>query len=799
MSLKSRFIKISVKEFALPIPRRGHIESISGFGRSALDGIELHKQIQQQRHEDTPGYESEFSIVHKFPVHRHIIEIAGRIDGIVSGEPIILEEIKTTNQVRELKERLTTNPWHPYALQLQTYGYLYFRQTGVLPQLQFVLACQRREQAEVLPITFNLEQAEQWFYARLQEVFQENVARAKMVRRRKRIARQLSFPFQKLRPGQAELIAAVEDGIETKVPQMLQAPTGLGKTLGVLYPELKDALSRGAQTLYLTPKNSQHLLGEEAARLLRKETLPLKSLTVTAKTKSCLKAEPLCRPDYCEYARDYYAKVAEYKLLEQVTLADKIDGEALKSFGLTYEVCPYYLSMDAASKADLVIGDYNYVLSPSAALSHLSGDDIPKQERPNLVIDEAHNLPARAMDYFSPQFTQVTLERLGAAMIERGVAQSHEGQRLATEAVNLIVACAPDRPDVDSAPVKLEPWPFVSLSSRIQELLAEYLAQDLTIESRDPFFEFANYVQNFAESLFHEGQQYFTTYRRGDMGESLKITCCDASDFLADKYGRFNHVAAFSATLKPFAYYRDLAGFPQDKTTFHEFLSPFPRENKKILLIPQISTRLKHRLQSYERVAQVVNRVLPLRQGNYFVFFPSFEFLFKTLPLLNLPDFEVIAQQRDLSRDKIEAVIASLKNPSQGPICICAVQGGVFSEGLDFPGDQLIGAIVVGPALPTFNLERNLMAQYYDNTYGSGFDYAYTYPAMARVVQAAGRVIRSETDRGLIMLIDDRFLQPSYSQVLPNDWVEKSPKELVSKSILKDVTEFWDATPDSHP
>jgi DNA excision repair protein ERCC-2 len=271
----------------------------------------------------------------------------------------------------------------------------------------------------------------------------------------------------------------------------------------------------------------------------------------------------------------------------------------------------------------------------------------------------------------------------------------------------------------------------------------------------------------------------------------VKITCCDASAMLKECFKDYRQVICFSATLKPFDYYVRLSGLDPGAVRSAEFPSPFPRELRKLILIPQVSTRYARRERNYARIADAVHRIAALRTGNYFVFRPSFGFLERVSALFRPPDgFAVLKQDREMKPARVDAVLDHLRNGSV-PTIVFAVQGGSFSEGVDYAGEMVIGAFVVGPPLPNYDLERELMRAYYQRQYGAGFEYACTIPAMARAVQAAGRVIRSETDRGLIVLMDDRFMEAGYSRSMPADWFDSTVAELVSGSILREVEDFW--------
>jgi DNA excision repair protein ERCC-2 len=260
---------------------------------------------------------------------------------------------------------------------------------------------------------------------------------------------------------------------------------------------------------------------------------------------------------------------------------------------------------------------------------------------------------------------------------------------------------------------------------------------------------------------------------------------------LKSSYEDYAQVIGFSATLKPFDFYSQLSGLDAKDLKTAEFTSPFDKANRKILVIPQISTKYSERDRNYPKIAEAIEKIILLKKGNYIAFFPSFDFMERVAALFKEPpDFIVLKQERAMKKDHIDHLFEQLKESMKAHV-LFAVLGGVLSEGVDYPGRMLIGAFVVGPPLPNFDLEREKMREFYEENYQAGFDYAYTYPAMAKAVQAAGRVIRSETDRGLIILMDNRFLQPSYVKSMPEDWFQKSPEEMVSSRILKDIAEFW--------
>ena len=791
----NKLITIPLRDFAVPAPRTGSIEAHSGYGRSAADGQEIHVRVQRQRAKTDSSYQAEVPVSSLFERGGFSFRIDGRMDGVFRHDPPKIEEIKTGFSIRELSLRLADKPMeHPYCLQLLTYGYLYWREHRVLPALSFHLVSSRNNDSDDLELELDIPLYEQWLDLRLDELVDEAREAGKRAARRRKVAASFTFPFANPRPGQIELMQTVEQFMEEKHPMLIQAPTGLGKTVGVLYPVLKEALGRGQRVVYVTPKNSQHSVAEDAITRFQETGAKVKSLSITAKSKICFKNEPLCNPDYCEYARNYYGKVYGQGILGLLAKKRKLKARTFRDLGEQYQVCPFELQLDSAREADVVICDYNYVFAPRSALGRMADIGVDQTGKPNLVIDEAHNLPARAMDYYSPALSSVLLEKMRDEIRKAHARFRYEAEELLDGCLQVVSACQKAdyaKPQRIDPPVDL----FLDQHARLSAFLSRYLDSGVEIQHQDVILRLCYYWAEFTETLEYTGdpdrQEFFTSYHPHPTGGTVKITCCDASAMLKDCYKEYEQVVGFSATLKPFDYYVRLSGLDSGKVKTAEFESPFPSERRKLLIIPQISTRYSHRERNYARIAEAVERITALRPGNYFVFLPSFEFLERVAALFHPPDgFTMVRQERGMKAAGVEAVVESLRTRIV-PTIVFAVQGGSFSEGMDYAGETVIGAFVVGPPLPTYDLEREQMREYYQRRYSAGFDYAYTIPAMAKAVQAAGRVIRSETDKGLIILMDRRFLEPGFSQSMPVGWFESDVTEIVSDSILSDVADFW--------
>ena len=752
--------------------------------------------MQKRRSKADPLYQAEAPVSCLLEREGYRFRIEGRMDGLFRHDPPRIEEIKSTFNIHELARRLACGPLeHPYGLQLLTYGYCYLREHGVHPALTFHLVSSRSGESRDLEIPFDLPGYEAWLERRLDELVVEAKKAQQRAARRRRIAARFAFPFADPRPGQLELMEEVKLGMAEGRPLLVQAPTGLGKTVGVLHPVLQEALGRGQRVVYVTPKNSQHGVAEDAVERFRQAGARIKSLSITAKAKICFKSEPLCSPEFCEYARDYYAKLRAHGIPDLLAKKRRLGARVFRKLGERYQVCPFELQLEAAPEADVVICDYNYVFAPRSALGRVRELGVDQAGKPNLVIDEAHNLPSRAMDYYSPALSSLALERMREELRALPARFRAEAEELLDGCLRVVASCrAEERP----GPVRIDPPAglFLEQDGRLRAFLARFLDSEVEIGRQDVVLRLCFSWSEFSEALQFAAdpgrQEFFTTWHPlGSVG-TVKITCCDASAMLADRYRDYRQVVGFSATLKPFDYYLRLSGLDAERVWAAEFTSPFPRERRKLLIIPQVSTRYSRREQNYARIADAVRRIAELRRGNYFVFLPSFDFLERVVGIFQPPaGFIVLRQERSMRAAEVEAVLAALRG-GEAPTVVFAVQGGSFAEGVDYAGETVIGAFVVGPPLPGYDLEREEMKAYYQRQYGAGFDYAYVIPAMAKAVQAAGRVIRSETDRGLIVLMDSRFLEPAYTEAMPADWFEADAAELVSSGILAEVKAFWE-------
>ncbi len=559
-------VKLSITDFALPSPRQGSIDANSGFGRGTLAGTEIHQRVQTARQLSDSLYKPEVAITQTFERGGYRFEISGRMDGFFDHTQPKIEEIKSTFNIHDLARELKKNiDIHPYSLQLQTYGYFYFLKHNIIPDLTLHLVSSRNFETYDLNIKLNVFEFESWLNRRIEELVGEAQICEKRAKRRKKAAHDLQFPFTKPRAGQVELIETITDTMQDHQPMMIQAPTGLGKTIGVIYPTLREALQRGQRLIYVTPKNSQHAVAEEAVERLQNAGASIKAMTLTAKSKMCFKNEAICNPDFCEYALDHYTKVGDNKLIEKLSKKKNLTARVFKNMAEEYKVCPFELQIDASAEADTVICDYNYVFAPRSTIGKLQQLSLDQVGKPNLVIDEAHNLPTRAMDYYSPSLSTHLLEQMQEELKNVPRKFRADLSTLLQECIAVIKKSGPvgcSKPCPIRAPVDQ----FLEQDARLRSFLSTYLSSDVEIQPKDLVMRLSFYWSQFTEALefvTSGRKEFFTTFTPSPA--LIKITCCDASEMLKNCYDDYEQVVAFSATLKPFNYYSQLSGLSEKK------------------------------------------------------------------------------------------------------------------------------------------------------------------------------------------------------------------------------------------
>jgi DNA excision repair protein ERCC-2 len=793
-------LRLAVRDFVQPLRPSGSIELGAG-GVGMRKGAEWHLHIQQKHSRSEPGYQRELSVRGELDLPRGRVELSGRIDGLF-GDPPLLEEIKTGLGWAACPPELE-DPQHPYRLQLLVYAWLYRRAGGRIGGLRLCLVNALDGAEFLLDQPWDEQAVEEWVRNRAMLHLEQAQEAAAAWDQRARAARAMRFPHRSWRAGQEQMLAAVEAAARQGEQLLLQAPTGLGKTAACLFPALRHGLLHNRPVLWLTAKTRQQVEVVAEAEKIRKSGTPIRLVVLPARERACLNQELICHKDYCRFARGHYDKCAQGGLLPPIGAAPSASAiaetdaqgpllplgaaeadqgwwmlpETLRAAGERWEICPFQLGLDLARQADLLVCDYNYFFSPHAGLLQ------EEATKPILLVDEVHNLARRVMDHWTFLLEPKTLERYAAMA-------AHMSGRLARLIARCLALMKSRLAEWQSLPRGCPElnWDWANELQRLaEEAFLFYLAKRKGLVSQDPLLEWYRWTAEFGRIAAAWGPEFRSLWQGPEQG--MLLLCCDPSRILQPAWSSFHAFVGLSATLKPHGFHLDLLGLPKN-TRFLELPDAFPRENRLTLLIPQISSALRQRSREAPRIAQLIQRVVSQHPGHYGCFFPSFSFLNQVADHLADMGLRVLSQKPDMSPQAIEALAARMKSRTKS-LVLLAVQGGLLAEGCDFPGRQMIGAFVIGPALPQFNAQQETLRAYYEQRYGLGFAYAYALPAMARSIQAAGRVIRGEGDRGTIILVDERFLQADFAQAFPAHWFQQHPREWVPQSILARLQAFW--------
>jgi DNA excision repair protein ERCC-2 len=779
-------ITVAVRDFALPLKRSGSLGGSSFSSTLPIDlGQEIHTIIQNRLTLESDNYQPELSLQTLLTGERFDIRIRGRLDGIFKSPIPLIEEIKSSFGMASLKKAIELDPEHPYLLQTRLYGYIYYLKYNRTADLQLRLVDSRTLAEEIVAVSFELATFEKWVLARQKQIEEDIATYAALVKKRKRLAARLYFPFKNQRPKQEDLVAQVKQSLEGKRQLLVQAPTGLGKTAAVLYPALVHALSQGSPVVYVAPKNSQFKAAVDLGQVFQRSRIPLKVLVLTSKTKACQRDEVLCQNSSCPFSINYHDKVEENKLRARDEKKHLWDYRYFQKLSEQYEICPYEIGMERIRAADLIICDYNYIFSPHANFLDRYLDPILPMRKPLLVIDEAHNLYERVIENYSPEVRLSLLKEF----FSKTLIKDEAFNKVIDQAIRLMKTLSPP---ASSAKIKTDGEAIKELLSKTLSLMTARWGGEGLPGSEDPLFQFFTLWFDLNEMINVSQEAIPLIYKRENGDEILKAQCIDPSALIAPIYANFLGVVAFSATLKPFAFYQHMSGFDPQTSEAVEFGSPFPREHKKIMVIPQVQTNYRERDRHYQRIALIMERVIDLQPGPYLAFFSSYQFLRSVeAELPKGKDWQLFSQSSSLSGAGIQKIMDLLED-GEGTRLIMAVQGGSLSEGIDFRGMGLRGVFVVGPAVPSATFERRLMQEHFEQLAGNGRAYAYVYPSMTRSVQAAGRIVRDETERGIIILMDPRFVEKDYAEAMPEDWYKDSAKELIPTQILAEIKDFWD-------
>lgn len=812
-------LRISVRGIVEYSMREGDIIPGAAPTDAFAEGGKAHRAVQEDRGE---FYQSEVSLVETILGAWCTLIVHGRADGVDSSGSIkTIEEIKSTS--RSLRG-ISEDDYPAHWAQAKLYGAMLSRRDA-LPRVAIRLLYYHRPSGENLQFQRVFERDE--IDAHWQSLVAPYLAWADTLSDYRRIRNSsidaLSFPFPSFRAGQKRMAERVFETIREGETLFLQAPTGIGKTIGVLYPAAKSlAYGHSDKIFYLTAKSVARSVAEQAVGQLEAAGAKIKSVTITAKAKICfLRSEyplqPPCDPAICRYARGHFDRIDD--AIADVFSESIIDRDTIERYAEKHMVCPFEFSLDIANWADVVIGDYNYAFDPRVKLQRF----FQQKSRYCLLIDEAHNLVDRGRDMFSATIDKqkvLNVRRLirkgppgGSAALARAGAVPSEGRyrkieerlsELNSVLLSLRKRVSEDRLASTINDTERDRAQWVGEIEAPKELAppaTEYLREvesfarngtPIPQEVLDLYFE----IYSFLRVLDWYGESYLTLHRINPSGIASKLACIDPSSLIDQTLGKSRSAVFFSATLEPMPYFASLlAGAQQGNQVALD--SPFPRDNLLLVIDPTISTRFRRRADSYDQIASRVESLVASRRGNYLVFFPSYSYADQVRPRFEFllresgtDDVDVISQMRGLSEGDRDAFLKKFSSTPSRSLVGFVVMGGIFAEGIDLVGERLSGAVVVGPGLPQIGPERDVIRHFFDDRGDRGFDYAYTYPGFNRVQQAAGRVIRTEEDRGVVLLIDDRFAYSNYQDLFPAEW---HPPILLNESVdfATLLAEFW--------
>jgi DNA excision repair protein ERCC-2 len=789
----TKTFEVSVRELAEDegFSRIG-FERGEGWHRLGL-GAELHARVLRERCAAQPGYRKEVHLNVRRPVGDWTADITGRLDGCVpdGNGGWLIEEFKSA-YFPALESRRSGGGFDRHQRQLLIYCHLW-RMLGNSPVSAALIYVDLAGGGEtVLKVEYDEAALETELQRRLERLLALWHAGEKNRAHKAAAAESLPFPHAAPRPGQKVMIDAVRQALEAGDHLLAEAPTGSGKTAASLHPALAHGLSAGRQVVFLTAKTLQQKMAVSALREMNREGA-FRTLQLRAKEKMCANDRVICHEDFCPYAKDYPLKMERSNILGRLREANwHLDPDVIFAAAKQEKVCPFETQLELSRQADAIVADYNYVFEPAAALSHLDREGLAEAI---LLIDEAHNLPDRARQIFSPELLEETLrEAEGSILLQNGELFDSIGQTLG-ELRGLLSDAAETLP-AGEAIAEIEPpsAEIRALWKVWESIFVRYLSwkRGMKIaQPDDPILDIHFAWQRFVAILNLFGAGFACVVERRGTNLRLALVCLDPARALAPVFRAASSSILFSATLTPIDMTRRVLGLEKDRTRSITLPPPFPREHRKVMILPQVQTTFAARDRNVGEIARLLAQMSDARSGNGLVLFPSYQFLQKVADKLPPIRAQLLVQRPNIGEAERQQILQALAKPPRGGILLLAVLGGMYAEGVDYPGELLTGVYIVSPALPQVSFERELLRKYFEETEQAGFEYAYLLPGMTRVIQAAGRLIRSETDRGVIALLCQRFLQEPYVSRLPRDWYEERPAQLIARDPAGEIRKFF--------
>ena len=772
-------VKISVRNLVEFILRSGDIDNrIAAQDKDAMQmGAKLHRKIQKRM---GASYHPEVRLRRVVEFDTFDIQVEGRADGIIEEERICIDEIKGVFKDLERMEK----PVPVHLAQAKCYACIYAREKELAEiDVQMTYCNMETEDIRRFRESYKADKLEEWFMDLMHRY--EKWARFQIEWREERNAsvKQVEFPYD-YRKGQRELVSSVYRTILRKKKLFIQAPTGTGKTLATVFPAVKAVgEGLGEKIFYLTAKTITRTAAAGAFNTLKEQGLKYKVITLTAKEKICFCDKAECNPEYCSYAKGHFDRVndAVFDLLQKSNLFTR---EEVLAQAKEYQVCPFEMSLDVATWVDNIVCDYNYVFDPNVYLKRFFQEGIKGDYL--FLVDEAHNLVDRSREMYSAD-----LYKEDVLAVKR-IMKAH----------SRTICRILDKCNKAMLEMKRECEHYQILDSvgtltfhlmRLASQMDEFLEKSREFPEKKTVLDFYFALRNFLNIYDLVDDHYVIYSQMTEEGQfRIRLFCVDPSVNLQKCIDKSNSTIFFSATLLPIGYYKRLLSTDEDNYAIYA-QSTFAQTQRLLAFGRDVSTKYTRRnRKEYEKIADYIGAVTEAQQGNYMVFFPSYRLMqdvYEVFAGKAADSCEILMQHSNMKEHEREAFLEEFEKERQGTLVAFCVMGGIFGEGIDLKNDRLIGAIIVGTGLPQVSDEREILKNYYDERGLSGFDYAFRYPGMNKVLQAAGRVIRTSEDRGVILLLDERFLQREYGALFPREWEKRSVCGL--PQLREEVSRFW--------
>lgn len=776
-------IRISVRSLVEFILREGDIDNrVSGSMEkdAMLLGGKIHRKIQSRM---GTNYTAEVPLKIQMPCDGFVLQIEGRADGVLKDDgKVLIDEIKGI--LRSLEHLEAPVPVH--LAQAKCYAYIYAVQNSLkCIDVQMTYCQMETEEIRRFCQEFEFQELQTWFQDLVTQY--EKWAKFEIEWRNVRndSIRQIEFPFP-YREGQRDLVASVYRTILRKKKLFIQAPTGVGKTMATVFPAVRAVGEElGEKIFYLTAKTITRTVAEQAFSLLKEKGLLYKTITLTAKEKICFCEEAECNPDACPYAKGHFDRVND-AVFDLITHSGDWSREVLEEQAKKHMVCPFEMSLDVSNWADAVICDYNYAFDPQAHLKRFFSESGKGEYL--FLIDEAHNLVERGREMYSASLYKEDLLEVRKMVKAEDPKLAKRLSECNQQFLELKRECEHYQILKSVSHIALK---LMNVLSKLEDYLEE--CKDAEKKKRVLDFYFA--VRSFLNihDIMDENYVIFSEMME-DGRFQIKLFCVNPAVNLQNYLEQGNSTIFFSATLLPVHYYKKLLSVEKDDYAVYAH-SSFPQENKFLFIGTDVSTRYTRRGEStYQRFARYIAVMAEQKKGNYMAFFPSYRFLEEVHTcFLECVDHEVdsICQVSYMDEEQREEFLEEFEQEREKSLVAFCVMGGIFSEGIDLTDDKLIGAVIAGTGLPQVCTEREILKQYFNAADMDGFDYAYLYPGMNKVLQSAGRVIRTESDRGVILLLDDRFRAMRYREVFPREWQQYQLGSV--KNLEQEIRTFWES------